>query len=115
MSYSPTRTALFVLRRPRTAGAFCILLGGGFGIAMELIFQNTMFARCGSLTVAAAIIVMGFAVEELAVRGQYSLIMADDGHPAEPFKPQQIRQFMTWQSFALFVGTLQWGFGDLVV
>jgi len=72
-----------------------------------------MFERFGSLTVAIGILVFGYVVTELQVRGQFSLLMPDDGLPPSPFKPSEVRLALFVQTIVVCIGTIQWGFGSL--
>ena len=115
MRYKPDRKAVLILTYPLPiAFAICIAgLIGGF-IAEDIFGQN-LFERFGALTAGLGVFVFGLGAAELLTRSQFSFIMDDDGEPTAPFKSRTVRFSLDCQAAVVLVGTIQWGFGSLLI
>ncbi|MEO0400961.1 MAG: hypothetical protein AAF214_01160 [Pseudomonadota bacterium] len=115
MAYQADKKAIFVLSHPIVSGLIIIIIGVLGGVYAAQLFGPNMFERFGSLTVALGVLIFGCVVTELQVRGQSSLITADNGLPPSPFTPPEVRLALFVQTLVVCIGTIQWGFGSLAI
>ncbi|MFT4961381.1 MAG: hypothetical protein ACI92Z_002471 [Paracoccaceae bacterium] len=115
MAYTPAKIPVLVLNKPLFAGVIVLFFGMGCGTLFQSTFANNLFERFGALNVALGVFLFGTVASELMVRGKASLIVGADGEPGEPFKLQKIRRALNVQAAVVTLGTIQWGFGGLLV
>ena len=115
MAYAPANFPVLVLKRPISAAASSIAFGLLGGIAAAALWNgHNLFERFGAVTTALGILTFGAMASELLVRSQGSFIMGDDGEPGAPFNFATVRSALSWQTFVVLIGTMQWGFGALI-
>jgi len=115
MGYQVDKKADFILRNPTASAILCLALGILGGVIAEQSIGANLFERFGALTVGFSLVVFGIVASELLVRGQYTFWMGEDGEPADPFKSKTVRHALLWQTVVAFLGTIQWGFGSLLL
>ena len=112
MAAKSQKVAVWILEHPRSSGSLVVLSGLILGLTLQLIFENNLFERFGSLSVAIGVVLFGFLSTELAVRVQGWTTA--DGDQLPPYDSVSVRKAQKWQVIAAVVGTIQWGFGGLL-
>ncbi len=115
MSYAPDRKAVFILDHPLPISFLILVVGFVGGYLVESASSQPFFERFGALTAGLGVLVFGVAAGELLTRSQGSFIMDDDGEPPAPFKSSTVRYALNCQAVVVFLGTIQWGFGSMLV
>jgi hypothetical protein len=115
MACEPNPIALKILRYPFLLAFGILVFGLLGGYLAETSFGNSLFERFGALTAGIGVLLFGVAAGELLTRGQHSFYMDDDGEPVEPFKSRTVRLALNCQALVVFIGTIQWGFGGLLI
>ncbi|MCR9275050.1 MULTISPECIES: hypothetical protein [Mameliella] len=115
ISYSPDPKAVAVLLHPLSISFAIFAFGLIGGYIAEDLLGNSMFERFGALTAGLGVLVFGFVAAELLNRSQDARFAREDDDPSDPFSVSNIRSAPNYQAFLVFVGTLQWGFGSIVM
>ncbi|QCO54770.1 hypothetical protein EOK75_02565 [Pseudorhodobacter turbinis] len=116
MAYTESAFPVWVVKNPILA-ACIILTTGTFGGAVTAFAVPGMnlFERFGALTTMLGVFVFGSLASELLVRAQGAFAMGNDLEPAGTFKFGLTRKALNWQTAVIAIGTLQWGFGSLII
>jgi hypothetical protein len=115
MAYEADAKAIIVLKYPLPIAVAILLFGLIGGYFAEAAFANSLFERFGALTAGLGVLLFGIAAAELLTRSQISFYMGDDGEPPEPFKSRTVRFALDCQALVVFIGTIQWGFGGMIM
>lgn len=102
------------LQRPLLVGMGCLLLGLLGGFVVEVSGLCGFFGRFGSLTVALGALAFGAIASDLLIRAQVGRFADDNGDLPHPYSRTHLRKVLGVQAIVVFLGTLQWGFGDLL-
>jgi hypothetical protein len=92
-----------------------MLFGVLGGLFAQAIFGNNLFERFGALHAGIGVLVFGIAASELLARSQISFWTGADGEAPHPFNSKSVRFALTCQALVVFAGTIQWGFGSLIM
>ncbi|MEB8388467.1 hypothetical protein OO012_14665 [Rhodobacteraceae bacterium KMM 6894] len=115
MAYETNKKAAVILSYPLPVAFSILTIGLLGGYIAHSFFGNFFFERFGALTAGLGVLVFGIVAAELLTRAQISFNMGDDGEPPHPFKTKSVRFALDCQAFVVFAGTLQWGFGGLII
>ncbi|MEO1137846.1 MAG: hypothetical protein AAFW87_00180 [Pseudomonadota bacterium] len=115
MAYEKDPKAVLILEYPLPIAFLILSIGALGGFFAEQHFGHSLFERFGALTAGLGVLVFGVAAAELLTRAQISFFMGDDGEPPAPFKIKTVRFALDCQALVVFAGTIQWGFGGLLM
>lgn len=102
------------LHHPCWVAIACLALGVGGGAFLETLFSSSFFGRTGAITVALGVLTFGATASDLLIRSQVGRVSDGNGDLPEPYNRANLRRVMGMQTLVVVVGTIQWGFGDLV-
>lgn len=105
--------AIRALLHPRRVAVACVFIGVILGLFSQVIFGNSMFGRFGSVTVAFGVLTFGAATGDVIIYSSVGKVSGNNGL-AFPRNFTNLRRVFKWQTIVVAVGTILWGFGDLV-
>ncbi|MCP4206116.1 MAG: hypothetical protein GY767_03585 [Shimia sp.] len=108
------RLSQLSLHHPVWIAVACLVVGLGGGAFFDTLFSSGFFGRAGAITVALGVITFGATAGDLLIRSQVGRIADKNGDLPHPYNRKNLTRVMGMQTVVVVVGTIQWGFGDLI-
>ena len=115
IAFSPSKLATWILLNSGKCALGMVGLGVGAGVLFGLTLGSIWFTSFGAVTIALGVAGFGVVASDLLNRAQDGRVARDKDDPSKPFSPGNIRTCLNYQTFVVVLGTLQSGFGGLIM
>ena len=102
------------LHFPVVVALICVVAGLSSGLVAQNLLGMAMFGRFGAVTTALGIMTFGATASDLLIEAQAGKWTDESGDLPYPYSRRNLRKVLGMQTVVVMIGTIQWGFGDLV-